>query len=107
RAVMPARTQRLEQSVTRELRHEITREPADRPEGRGARRGRTRAALVIVAVANDADAVAHLERVMHEPFERSPTRVHLDGAFDAAVVGVFHVGVAPAHVGDDAAVLAL
>ena len=102
RAVVPPLAQRREQRVARQLRHEVAGQPADRAEGRGAGPRRAGPALVVVAVADDADAIALLERVVQQPFERAPGRMHLDGALEPAVVGVFQVGVAAADMGDDA-----
>ena len=106
RAVVPPLAQRLEQRIARELRHEVAGETADGAEGRGAGAGGAGATLVIVAVADDPDAVALLERVVQQPLERAPGRMHLDGAFEPSVMGVFEVGVAPADMGDDHGVLA-
>src|SRR5262245_63416959 len=77
RAVMPPPAQRLEQGIARQLGHQIAGEPADRAEGRCARTGGARSALVIVAVTHDADAVAALERIVEEPLERAPGRMDL------------------------------
>src|SRR5262249_43136743 len=106
-AVVAPPTQRLEQGVARELGHEITGEPANRAEARGARARVSGAALVIVAVAHDADAVALLEGVVQEPFEGAPGRVPLDAALEPSVMGALDVGVAPADMGDDHGVLAV
>ena len=105
-AVVAPLAQRLEQRVARELRHEVAGEAADRAEGRGARPGGAGASLVVVAVADDADAVALLERVVQQPLERAPGRVHLDGALEPAVMGIFQIGIAPADMGDDHGILA-
>ena len=107
RAVMPSFAQRLEQSVARQLRHEITGQSADRAECRCARRSRTWTPFVVVAVAHDADPIALVECIMEKPFEGAPGRVHLHAALDAPVVSFFDVGVAPADMGDDTAVLAV
>ena len=106
RSVMPALAQRLEQRVARQLRHEVTGQPADRAERRGAWRRRAGAPFVVVAVADHADAKALLECVVQNPFERAPGRMHLDGALDAPVMGIFDIGIASAHMRDDAAVFA-
>ena len=65
-----------------------------------------RAALVVVAVADDADAIALLERVVQQPLERAPGRMHLHGALEPPVMGVVEIGVAPADMRDDHGVLA-
>ena len=84
RAVVPPLAQRLEQGIARELGHEIAGEAADRAEGRGAGPRRAGPTLVIVAVAHDADAIALLERVVQQPFERAPGRMHLHARARAA-----------------------
>ena len=53
--------------------------------------GGARASLVIVAVADDADAIALLERVVQQPLERAPGRMHLDGALEPPVMGVTEI----------------
>src|SRR3546814_13702006 len=45
--------------------------------------------------------------VRQQPLEGAPGRVHLHRRLEARVVGVGDVGVAPADVGEDDAVLAL
>src|SRR5262249_19305241 len=104
-AVVAPPAQRREQSIARKLRHEVAGQPADRAEGRGARPRRARSPLVVVAVAYDADAVAFFERVVQQPFERAPGRVHLDAALEPSVMGGFDVGVTPADMGDDNGIL--
>ena len=99
--------QRRKQRVARQLRHEVAGEPADRAEGRGAGPRGARPSLVVVAVADHADAKALLEGVVQQPFERAPGGMHLDGALQPSVVGELHVGIAPADMGDDDGVLVL
>ena len=99
--------QRLEQGVARELGHEIAGEPADRAEGRCARAGRAGAALVVVAMAYDADPVAARKGVMQEPFERAPGRMHLHRALEPAVMGIVEVRIAPADMRNDDGILAV
>ncbi len=106
RAVVPPLPQRLEQGIARQLRHEIAGEAADRAEARRARTGRAGPALVVVAVTDHADAESLLEGIVQQPFERAPGRMHLDGALQPAVMGIFQVGVAAADMGDDDGVLA-
>ena len=106
RPVMAARAQRREQRVAGKLRHEIAGDAADRAEGRGAGAGRAGASLVVVAVADHADAVAPLQRVVQQPFERAPGRMHLDRALELARMGILHVGVAAADMGDHDRILA-
>ena len=84
----------------------VTGEAADRAELDAPGRGSARATLVIVAVTHDADAITLLERVMQNPFERAPGRVHLDGTFEPTVMGIFQVRIAPADMGNDNRVLA-
>ena len=62
---------------------------------------------MIVAVADDADAMAQLERVMQEPLERSPGGMHFNRAFEPAVMGGSEIGIAAADVRDHHGVLAL
>ena len=106
RAVVLSAAQRLKQCIAREFGHEIAGEAADRAEARCARSGSAGATLVIVAVTHDADAKSLLERVVQNPFERAPGRVHLDGTFEPTVMGVFQVRIAPADVGNDNCILA-
>src|SRR5262249_59716241 len=96
---------RLEQGIARELGHEIAGEAADRAERGRAGASGTGASLVVVAVANHADAVALLECVVQEPFERAPGRVHLHAALESPVVSAFDIRVTPADMGDDHRVL--
>jgi len=58
-------------------------------------------------VTDDADAIALLESVVQDPFERAPARMHLDGTLEPAVMGILEVGVTPADMGDDHRILAL
>src|ERR1700686_156643 len=59
---------------------------------------------MVVAMADHADAKAHFERVVQDPFERAPRRMHLDRALDTPVMRIFDVGIAPTDMRDDAAV---
>src|SRR4051812_33701498 len=43
---------------------------------------------------------------MQQPLERTPGRMHLDGAFEPAVVRILHIRVTPADMRDDDRVLA-
>ena len=74
-------------------------------EERGTRIARARATLVAVGVGDDAHAVVLLEGVAHNPFERAPGRVDLDGGLHR-VVRILDVGVAPADVRHHDTVLA-
>src|SRR6188508_591084 len=56
-------------------------------------------------MADHADPIAHIERIVQQPLERTPTRMHFDGALGPSVVSVFDVGVAAADMRDDAAIL--
>ena len=80
-------------------------EPAVAAEERGAGIAGAGPALVAVGVGDDADAIALLEGVAHDPLEGAPGRVHLHGRFHR-VVRELDVGVAPADVGRHHAVLA-
>ena len=106
RAVMLAAAQRLEQRIAGQFGHEIAGDAADRAETRGAGLGGARPSLVVVTVTDDADAIAHLERIVQDPLERAPGRVHFDCAFQLSVMGVFDVGIASADMGDHDGVLA-
>ena len=100
-AVMAALPQGIEYGVAVEPGHQITGQSTDRAECGGARLGRARPALMVIAVAYDADAVAAVEGIMQKPLEGPPRRVNLDRAFEAAVMGHIDVGVAAADMGDD------
>src|SRR6266511_2599086 len=106
-AIVTPAAQRLEQGVAGEVGHEVAGQPADRAEGGGARPRRARSSLVIVAVAHDPDAIAFLERVVQQPFESAPGRMHLDAALEPPVMGGFDIRVTPPDVGDDHRVLAV
>ena len=80
-------------------------EPAVAAEERGAGIAGAGPALVAVRVGDDADAIALLEGVAHDPLEGAPGRVHLHGRFHR-VVRELDVGVAPADVGRHHAVAA-
>ena len=69
-------------------------------EDRGARMAGAGPALVVVGVADHADAVAELERIEQEPLERAPRRMDLDRALDRDVVAGVQVGIAAADVGE-------
>ena len=68
---MPAAVQCLEHGVTRQLRHEIAGQAADCAEARCARTRRARPPLVVVAVADHADAKTLFEGIVQDPFERA------------------------------------
>ena len=55
---------------------------------------------MIVTVADDADAITLLERVVQNPFKGAPRRMDFDGAFHAPVVRIFQICVAPADMRD-------
>ncbi len=57
---------------------------------------------MIITVADHADTITLLESVVQKPLERAPSRMDLDGALDAPIMRVFHVGIAPADMRDDA-----
>ena len=57
---------------------------APKVEAPGLRRARP--PLVIVAMADDADAKALRERVVQQPLERAPGGMHFDSALEASVV---------------------
>ena len=95
-----ALAQAIEQAGAIELRHQIAGEPADGAELAGAGIARARPALVAVGIADDADAVTGLERVLYQPFEGAPGGMHLDRALEAAVMGEIDVGVAAAAMGE-------
>ena len=80
-------------------------QPAVGAEARGARIAGARPALVAVAVAHHARAVAEREAVHQEPFEAAPGRVDLHRRLEPGVVGEADVGIAPADMGIDDAVL--
>ena len=107
RAVMAPSAQRLKQSVAREVGHQVAGEPTDRAEGRGAGARGAGPSFVVIAVANDTDAITPRERIVEEPLERAPGGMHLDRALQTAVMGAGDVGIAAADVGNDNGVLAL
>ena len=106
-AVMASAPQRLEQCIACELGHQVAGEATDRAEGRGAGPGGAGPSLVIVAVANDPDTIALLERIVEEPLEGAPGGMHFDGALEMAVMGECDIGIASADMGDDDGVLVL
>ena len=99
--------QRLEEGIASELGHEVAGEATDRAERRGARSGGARAPLVIIAVTDDADPVAFLERIVKQPLERAPGRMHFHRTFEPSVVGERDIGIASADVRDDDGILAI
>ena len=60
-----------------------------------------------VGIGENADAVALFERILDQPFEGAPIRMHLDRALDPRVVRHLDVGVAAADVGEHDAILVL
>src|SRR4029077_9351178 len=107
RTVVSSYSQGLKQCIASEFWHEVAGEPTDRSESRRAGARRAGTPLVVIAVADDADAKSLLEGVMQQPFERTPARMYLDGALDPPVVSIFHIGVAAADMRDDSTVLGL
>ena len=105
RAVMFSRSQRLEQRIASQFRHEIAGEPTDSSESRRAGPCRARTTLVVVTMADDPYTKSILEGVMQEPFKCAPGRVHFDAALNPPIVGIFQVGVAASDMRDDSAVL--
>jgi hypothetical protein len=81
-------------------------EPALAAEERGAGVAGAGSPLVAVRIGNNPDAISFLECVAQDPFERAPGRVHLHCGLQDRIVRELHVGVAPAHVRHDNAVLA-
>ncbi len=65
------------------------------------------ASLVPVGIGQNTDPVALFERVVQQPLERAPIRMHLDRAFEPRVVRHFDVGIAPADMREHDAVPAV
>src|SRR5260370_21866450 len=76
-------------------------QPADRAEGGGAGLCGARPPLVVIAVADDSDAITAVKRVMKKPLKSPPGRVNFDGAFETAIMREIDVGVAAPDMGDD------
>src|SRR5947209_20374821 len=105
RAIVPSCTQRREQRIASQLRHEVAGEPAYRPEGRSAGTGRAGTSFVVVAVADDADPESFFKGIVQEPFKCTPRRMHFNGALNPPIVGVFQIGVSSSDLRDHSAVL--
>ena len=104
---MVAFAQTVHHSLAGKAVGQHTGQPAVGAQLRNPRMGRAGPPLVAVGIGNNPDPVALLKRVVDQPFERAPGGMHLDGAFQPVVVGDLDVGVAPADVGEDDAVLVL
>ena len=73
---------------------------------RRARIASAGASFVAVRIGHNADPVALLEGIAQDPFECAPCGMHLDSSLQLRVMSVTDVGVAPADMSDDDAILA-
>jgi hypothetical protein len=58
------------------------------------------AALVAVGVGDDSDLVPLIDRVLEEPLEPTPVRIHLDDGLERGIVEADDIGVAAADAGN-------
>lgn len=103
---MVALAERVEQRGACEIGGEHAGEPAIGPEQRRARMARALASFMAVGVGGDAETKALLQRVLDQPLESAPVRVHFHRTLETAIVRHLHVRVAPADMGEDDALLA-
>ena len=97
--VVATLAQAVEQRLARQLRQQKAGQPANGAEHRRTGIARAGAPLVAVGIGDDADAVAEVEGVVDEPFERAPGGVHLDGCLEASIMGGADVGIASTAMG--------
>jgi hypothetical protein len=103
--MMPA-PHSLEDRRTVQLRCDKAGQTTLAAKKRRARIARAGASFVTVGIGDNANAIALLEGIVHDPLECAPGRVHLDSGLQLSIVGIVDIGVAPSDMGDDDAILA-